>query len=369
MELTGIPTAAGREQGVIEWVSRWVRGRKNLSLRADGAGNLLIRRRASGNAGPRGGRPVFITAHMDHPAFVVRRMVDDRDVELEFRGGVHPPYFDGAAIEIFGAGGRARRAVLSAYDPEAWPYPRAVARLGAAAALRGGEIGRWLFAGRGRRPAVARGLLHAPACDDLAGVAGALAALDVLRRRRDAGSVGVLLTRAEEIGFVGAIAACKRRTLPARARVICLENSRSFAESPIGAGPILRVGDKMTVFSPALTNRLSMLTDEYKARHPGFKAQRRLMPGGTCEASTFSAYGYEATCVCLALGNYHNMVDIDGVLAGKRPARVGPEFISVEDFHGMVELLVWYAINLRAAGPDPLRQRMEGLYGDHRAVL
>ena len=63
------------------------------------------------------------------------------------------------------------------------------------------------------------------------------------------------------------------------------------------------------------------------------------MPGGTCEASTFSAYGYESTCLCLPMGNYHNMVDIDGVLAGARPARVGSEYISVEDFHGLVELL------------------------------
>src|SRR5262245_34252788 len=106
VELTGIPTAAGREQGVIEWVTRWVRGRGDLALTSDGAGNLLIRRR--GGAGK--GRPLFITAHMDHPAFVVRRMLDDQRVELEFRGGVHSPYFSGAAIEIFDGGGAPHRA-------------------------------------------------------------------------------------------------------------------------------------------------------------------------------------------------------------------------------------------------------------------
>ena len=41
------------------------------------------------------------------------------------------------------------------------------------------------------------------------------------------------------------------------------------------------------------------------------------MPGGACEATAFSAYGYESTCLCLPLGNYHNMHDID-VVAGRR---------------------------------------------------
>jgi endoglucanase len=366
LELTGIPTAAGREQGVIDWITRWVRARTDLTLRADGAGNLVIRRRAGGGGAA---RPLFITAHMDHPAFVVRGMIDERRAEVEFRGGVLEPYFNGAAIEIVGAGARARRAILSGYDRLAVPYPRAVARLAAPGPVPAGAIGRWAFTGRGRTPVVSAGKLYAHACDDLAGVAGALAALDAIRRRKDACPAGVLLTRAEEIGFVGAIAACRRRTVPGKARVICLENSRSFAESPIGGGPILRVGDKATVFSPALTNRVSTLTEEYKALRPGFKAQRRLMPGGTCEASTFAAYGYEATCVCLPLGNYHNMVDIDRVSAGKRPARVGPEYIAVEDFHGMVELLVWFAMNLHGSGTDPFRQRMERLYRMHRAVL
>ncbi|MHC4220704.1 MAG: M20/M25/M40 family metallo-hydrolase, partial [Planctomycetota bacterium] len=219
-------------------------------------------------------------------------------------------------------------------------------RLDRPAQMAEGDVARWALQGRGRRSTASGGRLYAPACDDLAGVAAALSAFDVLRGRRSGAGIGVLLTRAEEVGFIGAIAACKRHTVPKRARLICLENSRSFAESPIGAGPILRIGDKVSVFSPELTNRLCHLVDEYQAGKPGFKVQRKLMPGGTCEATTFSAYGYEAACICLPLGNYHNMTDIDGVLAGKRPARVGPEIISLDDYHGMVELLVRVAPRL-----------------------
>ncbi|MHC4220705.1 MAG: hypothetical protein ACYSU7_19890 [Planctomycetota bacterium] len=73
IELTGIPTAAGREHRVIDWITAWAQRRRNVQLRRDGAGNLVITRR--GTTTP---HPVFITAHMDHPAFVVRKVLDDR---------------------------------------------------------------------------------------------------------------------------------------------------------------------------------------------------------------------------------------------------------------------------------------------------
>lgn len=361
--LTGIPTAAGREDRVIEWVADWVGRRRNLAMRRDAAGNLVITR-----GGEASRPPIFMTAHLDHPAFVMRRRIDDRMVELEFRGAVHDPYFTGASIEIFDAAGRPHRAVVTRLDPLAKPFKRVEARLRQPSGVAAGDIGRWALR-RGAKPTVVDGRLHAPACDDLAGVAAALSALDVLRTRTSTRHVGVLLTRAEEIGFVGAIAACRQRTVPKGARLICLENSRSFPESPIDAGPILRVGDKLSVFSPGLTNRLSLLLDDYRRANPGFKAQRRLMPGGTCEASTFAAYGYEATCVCLPLGNYHNMVDIDGVLAGKRPARVGAEQISMSDYHGLVELLVHFATKLDSSPRDRIMALMEERYRRHGALL
>jgi endoglucanase len=357
VELTGIPTAAGCEDRVIDWVTAWAGRRRNVRLRRDAAGNLVVTRSGSSPH-----RPVFITAHMDHPAFVVRKVLDDRSVELEFRGGVQDPYFESAAVEVFDAAGAAHRAAVTAFNGLAKPYKRVTARLDRPAPVAVGDVARWALNGRGRRPTIAKGRLYAPACDDLAGVAAAVSAFDVLRSRRSGAGIGVLLTRAEEVGFIGAIAACKQRSVPRRARLICLENSRSFSESPIGEGPILRIGDKLSVFSPELTNRLCHLVDEYQKARPRFKVQRKLMPGGTCEATTFSAYGYEAACICLPLGNYHNMTDIDGVRAGKRPARVGPEIISLDDYHGMVELLVRVAPRLDEPWACHIEARMERLY-------
>lgn len=370
IELTAIPTAAGREQRVIRWIESWVKRRKSLKLERDKAGNLLITRKTPGRAPKNAPAPIFITAHLDHPAFVVRDMTDDHTVELEFRGGVQDAYFENARIEIIDEKDRSHPALITALDRSAKPFKRATARLTKpTGAIQPGDVGRWWFENHDELPLVRDGRLHTHVCDDLAAVAAALAVLELARNRKGHAHVGLLFTRAEEVGFVGAIAACKGRTVPKSARLICLENSRSFAESPIGGGPILRVGDRISVFSPALTNRLGAILLEHQKQRPEFTFQRKLMPGGACEATAFSTYGYRSTCVCLPLGNYHNMTDIDGVAAGARPARVGPEFISVDDYHGMIELLLICAAQLDDAAIPPVRDRMEQLLKDHKFVL
>jgi endoglucanase len=93
------------------------------------------------------------------------------------------------------------------------------------------------------------------------------------------------------------------------------------------------------VFSPGLTNALGDLYARARAKDSAFRYQRKLMPGGACEATAFATHGFESTCLCLPLGNYHNMADIDGVLAGRRRARVGPEFVSMADFESLVRMI------------------------------
>lgn len=379
LALTAIPTAAGREDRVIRWVENWVAERPGLRLKRDRAGNLVItsvpkgaarlgrakKPRATGRARP---EPIYITAHLDHPAFVVTGVEPGGTLQLEFRGGVHDPYFVGAAIEVFDRADRRHVAAITALDAAAQPFKRVTAtprHPARCASVAPGDIARWKLP----KPVIRDGLLHTHACDDLAAVAAALSVLDVTHRAPGFEHVGVLLTRAEEIGFVGAIAACQLGTVSKKSRLICLENSRSFAESPIGAGPILRVGDRMSVFEPTLTNRLTDIMLEHAKARPDFRWQRKLMPGGTCEATTFSSYGYRSTCVCLPLGNYHNMRDIDGVQAGRRPARVGSEFISVSDYHGLIDLLLLGCAQLDSAAIKPLRERMDDLLAKHHAIV
>lgn len=367
LDITPLPTVAGREDRVIDWIRSWVKARKDLAMRADRDGNLLITQKGRK---PKNPPPMFITAHMDHPGFYVRKIIDDRTLETEFRGGVLDPYFENAKVWIFDADDVPHKGTIVELKTKAKPFKRAIIRLTRRnESIKPGDIGRWAFRGRGDKPTVVKGRLHTPACDDLAALAAALSALDVLRRKKGCKHVGLLLTRAEEVGFIGAIAACKHHAVPKSARLICLENSRSFADSPIGAGPIMRVGDRLSIFNPALTNDISRLLLEYEKKHPKFKWQRKLMTGGACEATAFCEYGYRSTCICLPLANYHNMADLDEVMAGERPAKVAAESISVEDYHGMVDMLVIIATQLDAGKVPPLKGRLDKLLNDHGFVL
>lgn len=355
VELTSLPTAAGREHRVVRWIENWLAQRRNLALRRDRCGNMLISRKGA----KRGGRPVLITAHLDHPAFVITTVRDNRHVEAEFRGGVRPPYFLKTRVRAFGAGDESHLGTIIEHG-KGKLFDEVVIRLSRPTkALKVGDIATWnLPAAR-----VRKGLLGAPACDDLAGVAAALGAMDELRSKPGVGDVRVLLTRAEEIGFLGAIATCRSGLIPKNAKIIALENSRSFAESPIGGGPILRVGDRISIFHHGLAYEVGRIATSLEKRRGGFKWQRKLMPGGACEATTFQAFGYEAICLCLPLGNYHNMANLAEVIEGRGgvKARIAPEIISVEDFHGLIDWLVECGRTLAA----PARRRRSGADGAH----
>ncbi len=181
MRLTEIPTATGREQRVVAFIREWVSARPDLRLKADGAGNLVVslgpaRRGARGKAGSKGGHPpLFITAHLDHPAFVVERVdAGGRVLELSFRGGVNDVFFDHAPITVYTAD-NAFAATLTGeaktHTPAGKHYLAELdTPLGQAEAPRVGDIATWALPGS---EIDSDGVLHAPVCDDLAAAAAA----------------------------------------------------------------------------------------------------------------------------------------------------------------------------------------------------
>ena len=174
--------------------------------------------------------------------------------------------------------------------------------------------------------------------------------------------VGVLLTRAEEVGFIGAIGACESGIIRSTARIVALECSKSFSDSPIGGGPIVRVGDRTSTFDPDLTQRLCRVAQHIVAKDPSFRWQRCLMPGGTCEATAYQAYGYTAACLCLPLGRYHNMNADRGA--------IDSECISLADYDRLIHFLVTVAKQLdRVAIGRSLRDRLDQLFADRRSLL
>lgn len=343
-ELTNTPTAAGLEDAVIDWVTGWAGRREDLHVDKDSGGNLFVTQK-----GRKARHPVFAVAHMDHPAFVVT----DSDGSFEFRGGVDAEYFESARVDVIsrldGPVGR-----VTSYDPES--------NMGTADFLgevKQGDIAMWRFRNTGQK----RGLFRAPACDDLAGAAAALAALDKARGRDDLRHFGVMLTRAEEVGLIGAIHAAKHQTIPEGARLLSIETSRELPNARIGEGPIIRIGDRSTVFDREMSNRISQA-----AENAGITHQRKLMDGGGCEATAFGIYGYRATGLCLALGNWHNRGNLSAVESGDASAAVPKlEEISVDDFHGLIDLLLVAAEAVDTA--DGIVERLDGLYESNRHYL
>ncbi len=381
LDLTGLPTAAGREDHVIAYIEQWARRKRSVRLQRDRYGNLLLKR-----ADARSRKPILITAHMDHPAFVVVQQLGPRRVLAEFRGGVHNEYFVNSRVRLhLGGLEPVRGRVVNLDQPEASvQFKQATIELTKTVVAEAGDILTWDLPS----PKITRGRLHAPACDDLAGAAAALAAFEVLLKKTSGGASGgtsggdvrVLLTRAEEVGFVGAIGACKSGLIPKGARLIALEASKSFAESPIGGGPIIRVGDRTSSFDPDLTYRVGRVAQAIEERDAKYNWQRKLMPGGTCEASAYQSYGLTATCVCLPLGNYHNMCPLAETpekQRGKRSsatrtskARIGSEVISIADYHGLIRLLVEIGKRLDDPKASPmLKDRLESLFAQRRYLL
>lgn len=331
-EFCSIPTAPFREQRVQRYVERFAKRFRALRLERDKFGNLLVTR--PGRRGKESPRLVFV-AHLDHPGFVAREMLDARTLRADFRGGVLASVMAGAKARFFrdDADEVGLAARVLTVDADEMGYAKS-ATLRVGEAIEAEAIGMFdVGVGRlvGKR-------FHSRACDDLAGAAAILCLLADLAAKPAECDVGALFTRGEEAGFVGAIASVVKPTLLRKTdRVVSIETS---AEQPVavqGKGVVLRVGDRTSVFHSAFGRYFFETAEALKKQDPAFQFQRALMPGGTCEGTVFDAYGYVASAVCIPLGNYHNM--------DRARNRIAAECVHVDDWRNMVRLFVAAARN------------------------
>lgn len=354
-ELCSIPTAPFAERDVAEYVAEFVRQRKGLALGRDEFGNLLIELPGKRRGGPRW---VF-TAHMDHPGFVADRMIDRKTLSAWFRGGVRAEYFKGSRVRFFDDGREVAGVVKDFKVGKDRGYPeRATVRVDGPVAR--GSAGMW-DQGEGRSKG---GKFYSRVCDDLAGAAGALAMIDELHRKPPQSTLAVLLTRAEEEGFVGAIAASLQPSLLRRSdRMIAIECSAMQPYAPQGAGAIIRIGDKTSVFNSDLSYFITQQATALAKKDRRFKFQRALMAGGTCEATVYDVYGFAAASICVPLGNYHNMD------AARK--KIGPEYIDLHDWSSMVKLFVHVARTGHQYEPGHklLKQRLEKRFSKLKRLL
>jgi endoglucanase len=336
-ELSECPTAPYHEQYVAARIRAFCR-EFDLELNADRFGNLLVWYRG----GRAKDRTVAFNAHMDHPALEVTHA---SPLAGRLLGGLRssPRYFAGPVpIRYVHNGGQTSGRIVG-FDPAKDEGPLS---LDAEQPVPSGS-----FAVFDVGPFREEGdLLYQPAADDLAGCAAILAAL--ARCAADGVPANVLgvFTRAEEVGLIGATLVARQGLVPEDAIVVSLEASRALPGAEIGAGPVIRVGDRSSSFHPEgerlLLNAAALLQEERPVA-----VQRQLMSGGTCEATAYSLAGYVTTGVAFPLGNYHN---------GGPDYRIAPEYIHREDLHTGTDLLV-AAAKVAAVGhtDEPFRERLE----------
>ncbi|MDX2176381.1 MAG: M20/M25/M40 family metallo-hydrolase [Candidatus Sumerlaeia bacterium] len=352
------PTAAYREHWVAAHIDRFLAempGRKEL--RTDRFGNRWIRIR---RGEPRFA-PVALVAHMDHPSFLVHGVEDGgRRVVGIFEGGVNDPYFLGTRARLYrsaqdeGVGATVVQAGLKTGGAEG---TRPVI-LEADSDATGAVLGMWDLPAFELRD----GMVRSRAIDDLGGCA---MILEALRRAAlhngDVDLIG-LFTRAEEVGFRGALALARsperHQYLPADAWVVSVETSSARPTTPIGGGAVLRVGDRSSIFAPEVSAALRDVSDELAATTGHRGLRRALMDGGTCEATAFVAYGWRAGGVCVPLGNYHNM--------NVETARIDSEYVAAQDMEDLAAVMARLGCGgaLAADGKGAaakLLERLEGL--------
>ena len=338
------------EDGVAAYVSAELR-EAGLQPETDAYGNVLVRVPGTQREVP----PLALVAHMDHPGFEAVRREGDRLIANALGGVPQASFTDPVPVLVLGSGGAWVRGQLDGASGP--PGDRAVAvRLDAPAGVP--LPAPIVFdVPDFRREGTA---LRLRAADDLAGCAAALSAACALAADPASGDVYAIFTRAEEVGLIGARLLARERRLPPDCIVVSLESSRELPGAVAGEGPVIRVGDATFTFSAEAEQVLQVARQTLTAADPGFKAQRQLMSGGTCEASGFAAQGYAATGVAFPLGNYHNATPDGGVDA---------EFIHVDDFLGGVRLVEQAARSVAERHTSPAWRRLLDVPQEHQERL
>lgn len=284
------PTAPFHEDAVRDAIVAQLEECAHVRIEHDAYGNMIARYRR----GTRRQARWAFAAHMDHPGWV-----RSKNGEWRFLGSVAERFLINPRKREFG-------------NFAMWDLP--------AFELKDGQI-------------------HSCACDDLLGCAEIIC----LFRELEAAKANVhclgLFTRAEEVGFWGAIQLARSGILPKNITIFSLETSTPRGGAEIGRGPIVRVGDRLSIFDSGETLRIMNV-----AAANGIPVQRCLLDGGSCEASAYQVYGYRSVAASIALGNYHNCTPDGGI---------GCEYVSADDYANMVRLCV--ALVREGKSPDPVK--------------
>jgi putative aminopeptidase FrvX len=302
------PTAPFHEYHVRKEIEALLDGCPHIKTKIDKFGNLLVTYK---NGKRKGKLPWILGAHMDHPGFV--RTPNDKGKPVkdswDFLGGVPKP-------EVEKGVKRGLRKVK-------------------------GQIGTWNFPVK-----ITEGKIEATACDDLIGCAAIISTLWDIASLDIKTEFHAVFTRAEEVGFLGAWHLGQKWPFPKDAVFVSVETSRPVNGAVMGGGPIVRVGDRLSVFdSEAVAAVMRTATEQ------AIRVQRCLLDAGACEATAMQACGRRSVGISVPLGNYHNLTD---------DRKIAPEWVNMSDVTALVSLTkALVATEHMGIGERSIQERVE----------
>jgi putative aminopeptidase FrvX len=346
------PTAPFRESFVLEEIKAILNENK-IPYFEDSVGQII-----AGVSNPQKLKlktHVAFFAHTDHPGFIIDKKISTSKIsttryKATWYGGAPFHQMEGKPVRIFSdvSATKFTKGIIKNFKPgnhrEGIPFEIQTTK----ELKTKNNFGAFNFDGYKYK----KGFVHTKCADDLAGCVMALGALiDVKKLKIPAIAV---FTRAEEVGFIGCLHMIKSKVIPMNTMVVSLEASRTLPGALLGEGPVIRLGDASTLFDSNFSLFIQKQAQDLKTKDKAFKFQKRIMDGGSCEATALSQFGYKTMGLAVPLKNYHNQ----GV---KGPA---PEIIHMDDAENGRKLLTAVAKNLKTfktVGPDLQKRLMTNL--------
>ena len=305
---------SGRESEAIAVIRDMIESRPRLQLSCDSFGNVIIRHRRETS-----GAPLFFSAHIDHPALVITA-TENECIFAEYRGGSEAVCEIGAEVLIAGRSGDLRLRIIG-IEQSGTASP--LLRLSQHEDVAIGDVGtltpsRIQFA-----------------CDDMAGVCALIHAMDRVDERNLPSPIRLVLTRAEEIGMIGAIGACRNGVIPAGSRVIAVDARNERCSDKL----LVSLRDRTGPVSPRLAMECIRQGCEID---DGFIS--------ATEAGVYGAFGFESVAVTYPIDHMHN-------INGKS---ITQEHLEVEVYKRLVDIIVLLMTNVsREASRETLSKHFD----------
>lgn len=320
-QLVALPAPSGVEDAIDDFLADRLGDR---GLRADGAGNRILRIAGRGEA-----PATALAAHKDEIGTIVKRVLDDGRVRLAAVGDAFPWVWGEGAIDLLGDAGpvpavlsfgarhvSAESAQRAAIDGaglewrEAWAETKRTPQELADAGVRPGT--RAVLAASRRIPVrlgVDGAFIGAPNLDDRVACAVLLSLAD--RLERPAGDVELVFTTREETGAMGARYYGRTTEID---RLVAVEVAPTAEEYGLTcvADPVLIESDPRSTLDHGLGRELAAA-----ARAEGLEPRHVVLDRYGSDASNTYADGSigRAACIAVATDNTHGceIVHLDAV--------------------------------------------------------